>query len=73
MQCLYLLISNGNDKFLFTISDDSEEDDNAPPLPPRRSESLIKSNLHNNGLDNFSNTIPTFLKGKQRAALWAGL
>jgi len=42
--------------------DDSEEDDNAPPLPPRRSESLIKSNLHNNGLDNFSNTIPTFLK-----------
>ena len=73
VQCLYLLISNGNDKFLFTISDDSEEDDNAPPLPPRRSESLIKSNLHNNGLDNFSNTIPTFLKGKQRAALWASL
>ena len=74
MQCLYLLISNGNEKFLFTILDDSEEeDDNAPPLPPRRSESLIKSNLQNNGLDNFSNTIPTFLKGKQRDALWASL
>ena len=63
-------ISNGNEKFLFTFSDDSEDDDNAPPLPPRRSESLIKSNLHNNGLDNLSNTIPTFLNGKQIAVLF---
>ena len=47
---------------------DEDEDDNAPPLPPRRSESLIKSNMYNNGLGNFQNmenfdNIPDFLQG----------
>ena len=40
------------------------DDDNAPPLPPRRSESLIKSNLNNgNGLDSFAH-MPSVLQGR---------
>ena len=42
--------------------DEDEDDDVAPPLPPRRSESLLKSNLYNNGLDSFSK-MPDFLQG----------
>lgn len=39
---------------------DDDDDENAPPLPPRRSESLVKSNLYNNGLESFAD-IPDFL------------
>ena len=39
------------------------DDDNAPPLPPRRSESLMKSNLNGNGLDSFVH-MPSVLQGK---------
>ena len=44
------------------VSDDTEEDDEddlAPPLPPRRSESLLKSPLYNNGTQ--EQEIPTVL------------
>ena len=52
--------SDGYDDDDLSLSDD---DDNAPPLPPRRSESLMKSNLNgNNGLDSFVN-MPTILQG----------
>ena len=47
---------------LFFIADDTEEDDEdelAPPLPPRRSESLLKSPLYNNGTQ--EQEIPTVL------------
>ena len=45
--------------------DDAENDDgNAPPLPPRRSDSLVKSNLYNNGLDSFAK-LPDFLQGSK--------
>ena len=48
--------SSDNDDDDLSLSDD----ENAPPLPPRRSESLIKSSL--NGLEAFAN-IPTLLQG----------
>ena len=53
-----------------TSSSDGDEDDlslsddeNAPPLPPRRSESLMKSNLNTNGIDSFVH-MPSVLQGK---------
>ena len=45
-----------------TLQDD--EDELAPPLPPRRSESLIKSNFYNNGTGQDSpllDNLPDFL------------
>ena len=51
--------SSSSDDF----DDDIDEDDeNVPPLPPRRSESLVKSNMYNNGVGNFTD-IPDFLQG----------
>ena len=38
---------------------DDDDDDLAPPLPPRRSESLLKSPLYNNGTQ--EQEIPTVL------------
>ncbi len=44
-------------------NDDSDNDELAPPIPPRRSESLLKSNLFNsNGVESFRN-MPEFLLG----------
>ena len=40
--------------------DDNDDDEIAPPLPPRRSESLLKSTLYNNGTQD-QDQIPTVL------------
>ena len=50
------------DFYITFFADDTEEDDEddlAPPLPPRRSESLLKSPLYNNGTQ--EQEIPTVL------------
>lgn len=59
-----ILAPNSNPLFLHPLvfADDTEEDDDddiAPPLPPRRSESLLKSPLYNNGTQ--EQEIPTVL------------
>ena len=54
--------SSSSDEDEIEDVDDDDDDEMAPPVPPRRSESLLKTNFYNNGLDSFA-TMPDFLQG----------
>ena len=54
--------SSSSDGEAELIEDEESDEDIAPPLPPKRSESLLKSNVYSNGLDSLAN-MPDFLQG----------